>query len=239
MLIGLAPLGACDTLGLTDEDPVSVSFAVPGPSGVRSAAVVADPITDGTHTLDLQSVDVVFDEIVLKRSKSEENDSEDDADDNDDDGDSDKDGRSNQKFRTGPVTIALPVQGGVITPLNAPIAEGFYEEIRLDVAFIRVRGTFDGQAFDVTVPANTKFEHEFEPPFEVTSDADRLNVTVLIDARTWFRGSDGKLVDPRLITTSSSARAAVVQRIKSSFRAFEDSDRDADDQDSDSDRGHR
>lgn len=222
---------ACDDNG-PQGGSVSVSFAVPARTSAQllSAVNAADTISDGVHTLDVQAIDVNFDEIVFERLESEtpgDSDGESDAD-------SDSDGIDNEKVRTN-ATITLPLQGGVITPITAGVAAGRYEKVEMDVASIRVRGTFDGQAFDTTIPVNDELELEFNPPLEIGGTAT-TNVTVRIDPANWFRTSGGQVIDPRALATDASLRSEIRNRIRSSFKAFEDSDKDADDADSDSDR---
>jgi hypothetical protein len=230
------PVAACESLGLGDDKDVSVSFAVAenGMAG-QASLVAADSFTDGVHVLNLTTVSVLFDEITLERDEDEVGGDS----DGDSEADSDSDGSSNEKVRRGPFTVNLPVAGGVITPINEALPAGRYEEVELDVGSVRVVGTFDGQPFDVTVPVQTELDLEFDSPFVVDDDADRLNVTIAIDFSRWFRDSSGVLLSPQSIATNSSLRAQVIDRIRNSFRAFEDSDRDADDADSDSDSDHR
>src|SRR5262245_42875300 len=128
------PLAACDTLGLGSGDSnVTVSFSVPrasaGGGGGGGVAAALVPITDGTHNIELQHVDRVLNKIVLERAHGD--DLEDDTD-ADTDSDSDSDGREDHSLRVGAVTVELPVTGGVITPINARLPDGTYEEIRLD-----------------------------------------------------------------------------------------------------------
>lgn len=226
------PAAACDSAGPGDNAAVSMSFAAPaGISNTSTLVQVGDPLTAGGPTLILQNIDVVFDEIVLERAEHDEGGDS----DGESDADSDSDGSANEKLRRGPFTVSLPVNGGVVTPINESLPAGSYEKVEMDVTSVRVRGTYDGQAFDVTLPVNTELELEFENDFVVDDDADRLNVTIAIDFASWFRNSTGSVIDPRATATDSSLRAEVVNRIRSSFKAFEDSDKDADDEDSDSD----
>ena len=225
--------GCESILGSRDGAPVSLSFTTPraGTSASLSAALI--PITGGGHTLDVQQIEVGFSEVVLERAEGGFGGDS----DGDSDSDSDSDGAGNEHFRSGPVTVNLPLEGGVITPITTTLPVGFYEELEMDVERVRIRGTFDGQAFDVSVPVDAELEMEFNPPFEVTTEANQLNLTVSINALTWFRNADGSLVDPRELASNSDLRSRLVSRIKASFKAFEDSDRDADDADSDSDSG--
>jgi hypothetical protein len=228
----LALPAGCETFGLGDDEEFSVSFAVPTHSASGpSFSVLTDPITFGGHTLNLTNVDVALDEVTVERAeRTNGGDS-----DGDSDTDSDSDGGSNHKLIRESVTIELPLQGGVITPINGALPAGLYEEIELDFEAVRLRGTFDGEPFDVTIPVNTELDVRFDPPIEVDDDTDRLNVTFAIDPYMWLRRADGALVDPRLLATDPVLRAQFVNRIRASIRAFEDSDRDADDLDSDSD----
>lgn len=222
----------CETFGLGDDEQFSVSFAVPSQrTDGQAFSVVADSIIFGGHVLNLTNVDITLDEITVERAEMTSGGDS----DGDSDSDSDSDGPSNHKLRRAGTTISLPLQGGVITPINDALPAGFYEEIELDFQVVRLRGTFDGQAFDVTVPVNTELDVRFDPPFEVNDDTDRLNITFAIDPYMWLRRADGSLVDPRLFDTNAALRAQFVNRIRASVRAFEDADRDADDSDSDTD----
>lgn len=233
----VASVAGCDSLGLGDEESLSVSFAVPRTttSGSQSFSVLAIPVTVNGHTLDLQTVEVTFQEITLERAEN----SRGGDSDGDSDSDSDSDGEANENLQRSGLTVSLPLTGGIITPINESIPNGTYEEIELDIGTVRLRGTFDGQPFDVTLFVDAELESEFSPPFIVDSNDDRLNITVQIDPSLWLRTSDGNLIDPRVLTSNSSLRQQVIARIERSFKAFEDSDRDADDSDSDSDSDGR
>lgn len=223
--------GCESVLGARDGAPVSLSFTTAQTSAAGSLSPALALITGGGHTLDVQQIEVGFSEVVLERAEGGFGGDS----DGDSDSDSDSDGAGNEHFRSGPVTVNLPLEGGVITPITTTLPLGFYEELEMDVAHVRIRGTFDGQPFDVTVPVDAELETEFDPPFEVTAEANQLNLTVSINALAWFRNADGSVVDPRALASNSELRARLVSRIEASFKAFEDSDRDADDADSDSD----
>ena len=51
-------------------------------------------------------------------------------------------------------------------PTNA-IHPGSYRELELRVNKVELTGTFDGTAFDVTVPVAARAEFEFDPPLVV------------------------------------------------------------------------
>lgn len=224
-------LAACsDVLVGDDAGPTSISFRSATGARVNAVgqlALAEIPVTGGGHTVDLTNVDVVFDEVTLERVSED--------DDRDSEEDSDSDGSGKARFRAGALTVALPLDGTSTTPLTQAIPMGSYDELEMDAAFVRLRGTYDGQPFDVTVPVNIEIETNFNPPFVVDSDDDRPNITVKIDWATWLRDANGTVIDPRRLATDASLRAAFRNRIRASFRALEDEDRDGDDEDSDSD----
>jgi hypothetical protein len=131
------------------------------------------------------------------------------------------------------------------TPITVSVPAGTYDEIELAVrpadddaagraflrhhpAFagisVRLAGTFDGQPFEFASAVRADLELEFRPPLAV--DASTNNITVDVDAGSWFRGAGGALIDPRAATPGSAAAALIAQNIQRSFRAFEDDDRD-------------
>jgi hypothetical protein len=240
-LLGMLPLAGCDMLGIGGDRQLSLSFEVPGTSSGsgagRSAALLMDTLRSGSHVLDLQTVAVTFDKVVLQPVKP---DSARHHDKGDDDDERDSDHKGDRTLKGNPVTINLPLHGGVITPIDAAVPNGDYDELDLTISQVRFMGTFDGQAFDVTVPVHKKVDLTLDPIFSVDSNTDRLNVTIMVDALSWFRDVQGRLLDPRLLSTDSSLRSFLVSRIKNAFRAFEDSDKDGHEKDSDSDgAGHR
>lgn len=227
-------LTACDALSTSGMREASLSFNVvpSAPAAQVASAEVGSGlivVTGGGHTLDLQSADVVFSEVTFEGRDV------DPADDDDSDADSDSDHSGNSKFRAGATTLALPLEGGVVTPFTGEIPVGTYRGVEMDADFIRLRGTYDGETFDVTVPVNAELELEFEPALAVTESSDPINVSVNIDVAAWFKDANGNTIDPRQLATNSTLRAEFRNRVRASFRAFEDADRDADESDSDSD----
>lgn len=229
-LFAAGGLTACEDLsGNEARQDASVSFHVV--SGANLSASPADLllISEGDHTLDLQSVDVVVDEVTFEMLNGQPD------DDDDSETDSDSDGGHNARVRVGASTIALPLEGGVITPFSGPLPEGTYDRLELDVEFARLRGTYDGQAFDVTVPINAEYELDLVPPLVVDANNPTPNVTVNLDIAQWLRTSTGTLIDPLRLQTDAEYRADFIRRIRASIHAMEDSDRDGDEMDSDSD----
>ena len=231
----LGALAACDSLSSNGMRDASLSFNV-APAQASQATVAGASaagglivVSGGGHTLDLQNADVVFSEVTFEGRDVDA------TDDDDSDQDSDSEHAGNSKFRAGAVTLPLPLEGGVVTPFTGQIPVGTYRGIEMDADFIRLRGTYDGQSFDVTVPVNAELELEFEPALAVTESSDPINVSVKIDVAAWLKDANGNVVDPRQLTTNATLRAEFRNRVRASFRAFEDQDRDADESDSDSD----
>ena len=228
-------VAACGDLFGTESRmrDASLSFGVTGNGAlVSGASQVADAglivVTGNGHTVDLQSADVVFSEVTFEGA------SVDGGDDDDSDLDSDSDHEGNAKFRAGASTVSLPLEGGMITPFTGQIPVGTYSRLEMDADFLRIRGTYDGQTFDVTVPVNAELELRFSPPLDVTS-SEPVNVSVNVDVASWFRDASGNVIDPRQLNTNAELRAEFRNRVRASFRAFEDGDHDGDESDSDSD----
>src|SRR5262249_14407818 len=136
------------------------------------------------------------------------------------------------ELKIGPTTVALPLGSGMATiPANA-IPAGTYREFEIRVTQVELVGTFDGKAFDVTVPVRTKTELEFSTPIVVTAD-QAPQLTVNVPVNNWLVNSDGSLVDPSKLATTPSLLSQIKIRIMRSFHAFEDRDHDGHD-----DHGH-
>lgn len=229
--LALTAAACADILSRAGSREASLSF------GVASAAagVVANEgfivVTEGGNTIDVQSVDVVFSEMTF------EGENVDSGDDDDSESDSDSEQAGNARFRSGATTVSLPLAGGVITPFTGQLPLGTYTRLEMDAEFMRIQGTYNGQPFDVTVPVGTEFELRLSPPLVVGSATDPVNVSINVDVASWFRGASGAVIDPRLLATDATLRSEFRSRVRASFRAFEDDDRDGDESDSDSDGG--
>jgi hypothetical protein len=89
-----------------------------------------------------------------------------------------------------------------------------------------VKGTYDGQAFDVYLPVNGEVYNTLNPPFVVTADSKgTFNVTVAVDPHGWFKTKEGALIDPRSLATEAALRDLVSGNVRASFRAFSDNQR--------------
>ena len=226
-------LAACsDALSRTGTREASVSFGVVqnGALLTASSAGLADiVISDDDNSVDLTSADVVFGRIKFKGVEAPPLDESDDSD-------SDSDGhRGDAVFHAGAATVSLPLEGGSITPFTGTLPVGTYRWVQLHADFVRLIGTYNGEAFDVTVPINGKMRLRFDPPIDLTETSEPIAVSVNIDVASWFRDSEGRTIDPRLLATNAEMRAHFRNRVRASFRAFEDEDRDHDESDSDSD----
>lgn len=225
--------GACaDILNGNRTREASLSFGVKQPGALVNASSDGSDlivITGGGHTLDLQTASVVFSEMTFEGQNVES------GDDDDSDVDSDSDHEGNAKFRAGATTLSLPLAGGMITPFTGQVPVGTYSRLEMDADFLQLKGTYDGQAFDVTVPVNAEMELRFAPPLAVTASSAPINVSINIDVSSWFKDASGNTIDPRQLATNATLRAEFRNRVRASFKAFEDSDHDGDESDSDSD----
>ena len=233
-------LTACrDVAGLQERSRVSLSVATPRSSSSTSTTsagtttgattTTATPlrrISGNGHVLDVQSADLTVSDIRL------------DLRDGGNDEESDSDGRHSNDgiFRSGPVTIALPLDGGVLTPFTGEIPFGTYDELEADLEFLRLRGTYDDQPFDATIQIDRELAIRLRPPLVIDADHPAENVTLNVDIGRCFVDSAGTPIDPRRLNTDGTLRSAVRDCVKRTLRAFEDHDRDGDDEDSDSDR---
>jgi hypothetical protein len=124
--------------------------------------------------------------------------------------------------------IDLPLDNSMVTvPMNV-IPAGTFQEIEFKITLARLIGTFDGTAFDVTIPVNTKAEVEFTTALAVTANTP-TSITINLPIADWFTNADGSLVDPRQLLTNPTMLAAVKARIAATLHAFKDDDHDGKD----------
>ena len=197
-------------------------------SSGASASLI--PVTNGGHTLDLTGVSLTISRAELKSANSSACPGDDDEDDDASDDHPTIVASTAQcgELKIGPTTVALPIGNGMATiPANA-IPAGTFREFEIRVTEARLTGTFDGKAFDVTIPVRSKAEIEFSTPLVVTADQPAL-ITVNVPVNDWLVNTDGSLIDPAKIATSASLMAQIKTRIMHSFHAFEDRDHDGHD----------
>ncbi|RMH15155.1 MAG: hypothetical protein D6701_10360 [Gemmatimonadetes bacterium] len=244
-LVALASAACSDSSGPDGaaEARVTLSLAVPvasggtaqaapGPAGVFSQ-------TDGQNTLEITRVAMVVREVELERMFEG---------DCMNSGPGDDDGC--EEFEVGPFLLELPLDDGFEAVFSIDVPEGTYDEVEFDIhkpsddtaddlAFlnqhpdftdvsIRVEGTYNGEPFVFLQDTNDEQERALQPPLVVGPDTGPVNVTLDIDISTWFRRSDGTLIDPMTANKNGENENLVENNIRNSIDAFEDDDRDGD-----------
>lgn len=205
-----AGAAACDqsVTGARNSGEMSLSFAAVRPAAgsapqASGAVIAGDSINVGGHTIDVMSVELTARKIEIT-------------------GDDDV----KTELKGGPVVIALPVDGKLVTAVKIPLRAGTYDELEMKIESVRIKGTFDGQAFDATVRVVAEIEQSINPPLTVAEN-DTSNLTVALDVKTWFVTNQGTVIDPR--DMSPSVQAQLMSNIKASLHAFDDDDRDGHD----------
>ena len=227
--VGVVAMGALAACSASDSltnsrSSMSLSFAARSASS-SSASVSASsiPVTIGGHSLDLTAVTLGITKVELHSVVKGEMENE-----------GCDDGHGCGKMVATPVEVTLSATGGVVSPGTSLVPPGTYKEIGVKVGTVRLVGTYDSKAFDVTLPVNVEREMEFKPPVTVGGASDPArNVTIAVPLSTWLINSDGTLVDPAKLATDASLRAAVAQRIRASFKAFRDDNKNDKDDDND------
>ncbi|HSQ29112.1 MAG TPA: hypothetical protein VLN49_04640 [Gemmatimonadaceae bacterium] len=212
----LAP-GASSRIGFTSSSTLGAS-----------AATV--PITSGTHTLDLTQATLTVARLELKRVETNACSGDDAlADGGGDDTHTTTTGVEDcAELEVGPATVDLPLTGGMVTlPANA-LPAGTFRELEIRVSQVELKGTFDGKAFDVTLPVNVHDEIEFDTPLVVTDGAP-TSITINVPVGNWLTNADGSLIDPSTIASNTTLLDLVRSRIRASLHAFEDEDHDGHD----------
>jgi hypothetical protein len=210
-----------------------LAFTVASSSGATASVV---PVTKNGHTLDLSSASVTITRAELKPVREAVCVGDDDDGDDDHGGDRPGNGSNSGPGRGGgdddcghvkaaPATIDLPLSGDVVTVPADALPAGTFREIEVRFASLHLTGTFDGQAFDTTIPVNVKGEIEFETPLVVSAGV-ATTITVAVPVADWFVAADGSLVDPSTIATSPTLLSQFRGRIAATLRAFEDRDHD-------------
>jgi hypothetical protein len=241
-VVTAAVLGACsDGTGPAGSRTVSLSLVSAG-TGPSFSVAAGDTIEAGGNTLVLERVQIVLREIELKRLNHDACDSI----AGDDDG--------CEEFETGPLLVDLPLGGDIASVLSVTIDTGTYDELEFEIhkpsdddqqdldflaahpdfadVAIRVTGTFNGTPFVYETDRNAEQEIDLVPPLVITESTGATNVTLRVDARTWFMVG-GVLVNPQTANKGGANESAVNENVKNSFEAFEDRDRDGDDSDED------
>lgn len=154
VLLSLFVAAACsDTSGVEDriEGNLRLSVEVPAPGAPGGAAFAVVPVTDSAgRTLDIEQVQIVFEEIELESVQDSGGDNGEDGGENgggttamlwcwgddDDHCSRHREGRRDHKgmvFEAGPVLVDLPLDGGVISLLEGEVPAGSYRELELEI----------------------------------------------------------------------------------------------------------
>jgi hypothetical protein len=204
---------------------------------------------DGDNTLVITSVELVFDEIELELAGVAGACTDDSSDDGSGESSGSSDSDDCMELESGPQLVDLPLGDAgapTVAAITVPIPAGTYSELELklrplnpssgeDRAFIaahpdlagasvRVRGTWDGAAFEYTTSLDEEIELDFSPPLEVAESG--VNITVNLDVLSWFRNADGSLIDPRTAVSGQPNAPVVSANIGTSLAVFEDDDHD-------------
>ena len=145
-----------------------------------------------------------------------------------------------EEINVGPAVVSLPLTAGVGATMSAVVPVGSYGGVEFelhkvgsdssDAAFaaahpeladasVRVTGTYRGQRFVFKSAVNESLEMAFSPALVVDSSA--AYVTVAVDVAAWFTAANGGALAP----TANNANQ-IGDRIRASFRAFRDANRD-------------
>lgn len=214
-----------DSTGTNANAALQLSIFTPAAVGssasLMSTGADFTVITSGTHTLDLSSAALDLSAVEVHTATGVEIENESECEHK----------TACDPIVGAPITVTLAPTGSTVSVTSALVPEGTYREIELKIASVRLVGTFDGSAFDVTVPLNVKVKQEFNPPVQVGGTGTASNVTLDVPVLDWLRNADGTLVDPRELATSTTLQQQLVQRIKSSMKAFRDDDHNGGDDD--------
>ncbi len=252
VLATLVAFAACDedttgpNAGPAAGSTVSFSMMVPAkttpPAAPRLFGAGSLTLEDGTNSLVIESAELVLREIEFERvdelagCDADEGEAE-SADDD-----------ACEEFKTEPILVSLPLDGSVSQQISAAVDTGTYDEIEFDVhkvssddpadeAFlaehpdledvsVRVRGTWNGVAFEYTNDLNAEQEIEFVTPLVVEEGSGPINVTISIDLSQWFRDAGGALIDPASALKGGANENLVENNIELSIEGFEDDDGD-------------
>ena len=157
-----------------------------------------------------------------------------------------RDAQSDFEISQGPLLLDAAgdaLAGSLLQLVSSSVPAGTYDKLKVDIhavtaapagafddlvargASVLLEGTVDGQPFVFASALEAELEHE--GTFELGSASS--NITLSIDASSWFKAADGSRLDPR----DTVSKAAIAANIRASFSAFEDDDEDGID-----DRGH-
>jgi hypothetical protein len=230
VLVAMTVFTACSDSTAIGRGSSQLGFTT-GSAPAGAASLDVAPITKNGHTLDLKQVTLVVERAQLKHQNNDACTGDEDEHDARWSGHSE----SCASAHIGPALVDLPLDGSVVTLPMDLLPAGTFDEIDFRVSLVRLVGTFDGNAFDVTLPVDAKTEVEFATPLVVTAGTP-TSITINVPVTAWLTNADGSLVDPRQLLTNQTLAGAVKARIAASFHAFEDENHDGND-DHDHNRG--
>lgn len=235
-LVAIAAAACGDSSGLELRGGVQVSFATRGTGVSGSApalsrmAALDDTVTSGADTIIITSVELVLREIELEPLEVADCDFEPEP-------------PGCEDVEVGPVLIDLPLTPGAEQKFAVEVPPGTYVEVEFDIhkvsgddpadaqfrqehpdfidKSIRVRGTYNGVDFTFETDVNVEQELDLVPAI-VLQESGLARITIFTTLRTWFRASDGSLLDP----TDGQNKSQIDNNIQKSFQAFEDDDGD-------------
>jgi len=79
-----------------------------------------------------------------------------------------------------------------------------------------IRGTADGEPFELKIRESIQQRLELEPPLVVEEGSGAIKVTLLADVEAWFVAEDGQPLDPRREDDADE----IADRIEDTFRAL-------------------
>ncbi len=149
------------------------------------------------------------------------------------------------EVKVGPFLVDLTgdkLASGISQVFDSDVPAGTYREIKVVIAPVAVAdagssaglaelngesiivdGTVDGTAFSFQSTIHVKQKQE--STIVVASDGSTSNVTLTVDPKTWFVGSDGGRLDPG----AAASKSQIEDNIRRSVKAFCDDDRNGED----------
>lgn len=241
-------LAACSSTSSGSGSAGSVALNLATTPVARTAAMAAGPgvslasetIADGTNTLLIDSAAVVLRKIELQSADTAQGacHPDDDTERPDDDC---------EEIKLAPVLVDLPLGGTTAErQFTVEIPAGTYDELEFKIhkltsssrdaallaqhpefanASIRLKGTFNGTPFTFLSDVTAEYEQELSPPLVIAA-AGATDLTINVDLDSWFRPNGTTLINPATANKGQPNESVVANRIRASFKGFEDKNRD-------------
>ncbi|GBD32546.1 MAG: hypothetical protein KatS3mg081_2477 [Gemmatimonadales bacterium] len=227
---GAGPLGSNVQVSFATR---SSSASPPAAAGLDGSTPASDTIRDGTNVLVITKAEIVLREIEFERQEA---------------GNCDANPAACEDVELGPVLVDLPLTPGAVQRFQVDLPQGTYVEVEFEIhkvsdddpadavfrqqhpdfidKSIRVQGTFNGQAFVFETDLNVDQELDLVPPLVIGEGVSGTNVTIFVSLADWFKGPDGKLLDPATGNKGQPNESLIKNNIQRSMEAFEDRDGD-------------